>query len=150
MAQVTRSKIIRADQANYDGVDLTTQRVDATGSSVTGLVVGDHVDVLQVFGDGDQYTISTILAALNYIGSNVATLKFAPGTWVIDANITIPATLANIISGGAVFAIATGITLTFSGPVHVEYSAADGTGWYTLTGSGAISCSVGATGQPGW
>ncbi len=150
MATVQRGKITRSDQALWDGKTKTSSRVDATGGTVTGLTVSDFVDVLQVFGNGDTYTVATITAALNFIGSSNATLMWATGIWVIDSNVTIPATLANTIPAGCVFAISTGVTLTFSGPIHVEYAKNDGTGWYTLAGTGVVTCSLGASGFPGW
>ncbi len=149
MATIKRGKIIRADLANWDGKTKTATRPDATGGTVTGLTVGDYVDVLQVFGNGTTYTVATIAAALNFIGTSLnATLLWSSGTWVIDSNVTIPANLANHISGGCVFAISNGITLTFSGPVHVEFSTSTGTGWYS--GTGTVSCTLGASGFPGW
>lgn len=148
MATVQRGKITRDDQALWDGKTKTSSRVDATGGTVTGLTVGDFVDVLQVFGDGTTYTVATIAAALNFIGTSNATLLWATGTWVIDSNVTIPVTLANHIPAGCVFAISNGVTLTFSGPVNVEYAKNDGTGWYT--GTGVVVCSLGASGFPGW
>jgi len=151
MATVTRGKIQRADQAHWDGVTKAVTRVDATGGTVTGLTVDDQVDVLQVFGSGTTRTVATITAALNFVGtSNNMTLLWSSGTWVIDSNVTIPANLANHISGGCVFAISTGVTLTFSGPINVEYGKNDGTGWYTLAGTGVVTCSLGASGFPGW
>ena len=151
MATIKRGKILRADNALWDGKTKTATREDATGGTITGLTVGDFVDVLQVFGDGDTYTVATIASALNFIGaSNNMTLRWSSGTWVIDSNVTIPANLANHITGGCVFAISTGVTLTFSGPVHVDFSTSTGTGWYTLAGTGAVSCTLGASGFPGW
>ena len=151
MATVTRGKINRADQAHWDGVTKTVSRVDATGGTVTELVVDDFVDVLQVFGSGTSRSVTTINDMLNHVGtSNNMTLLFSTGTWTIDSNVTIPANLASHIPAGCVFAIATGVTLTFSGPIHVEYGKNDGTGWYTLTGTGVVTCSLGASGFPGW
>ncbi len=155
MATIKRAKINRADQAHWDGKTKTVSRIDATGGTVTEQVVDDHVDVLQVYGDGSVYTVATIASALNFIGSSNATLLWAAGTWVIDSNVTIPATLANHIPAGCVFAVANGVTLTFSGPINVEFStqtSGDGTstGWYTLTGTGVVTCSLGASGFPGW
>ncbi len=147
MTTVTRAKVIRDDLALFDGKNRTYQRPDATGGTKTGLRINDFVDVLQVFGDGSSRTRGTISNAVSNIGSSVASLRFAPGTWTIDADLTVPATLAALVSAGCVFDIASGVTLTFAGPVHVEYSAADGTGWYT--GDGSIVCSQGATGIPG-
>ena len=148
MATIVRGKILRADQANWDGKTKTASRQDASGGTVTGLTVGDYVDILTVFGNGNTYTVATISAALNFIGASNVTLLWATGTWVIDANVTIPVTLANHIPAGCVFAISNGITLTFSGPINVEYAKNDGTGWYT--GTGVVICSLGASGFPGW
>ena len=148
MATVQRGFITRDDVANWDGKTKTSSRVDATGGTVTGLTVGDFVDVLQVFGDGTVYTVATINAMLNFIGASNATLLWATGTWVIDANVTIPITLANQIPAGCVFDISTGKTLTFSGPINVEYAKNDGLGWYI--GLGTVTCSLGASGFPGW
>jgi len=151
MGAIVRAKISRADLANWDGKTKTVSRVDATGGTVTELTVGDFVDVLQVFGSGTNRTVATINAALVFIGTTVnVTLLFSSGTWTIDSNVTIPANLANHIAGGCDFAISNGITLTFSGPIHVEFSTSTGTGWYTLTGTGKVQCSLGASGFPGW
>ena len=151
MASITRGKILRADVALWDGKTKTASRVDATGGSVEGLTVGDYVDVLQVFGDGQTRNVSTITAALNFIGTGTnSTLLWSSGTWTIDSDVTIPANLANWITGGCVFSISTGVTLTFSGPVHVEFSTSTGTGWYILAGTGTVVCSLGASGFPGW
>ncbi len=148
MATVQRGKLTRSDQALWDGKTKTASRVDATGGTVVGLTIGDFVDVLQVFGNGTTYTVATITAMLNFIGANNATVLWATGTWVIDANVTIPATLANQIPSGCIFDIDNTVTLTFSGPVNVEYGKNDGTGWYT--GDGVVVCSLGASGFPGW
>ena len=149
MAVIKRGKIIRADLALWDGATKTYSRPDATGSTVTGVTVGDFVDVLQVFGDGTSYTDATIVSALNAIGtSNNMTLLWSAGTWTINDSHTVPANVANHIAGGCVFSILSGKTMTFSGPVHVEFSTSTGTGWYT--GDGVVSCTLGASGFPGW
>ena len=148
MTTITRSKIIRDDLALYDGKTSTFSRLDATGGTKTGLRVRDDVDVLQVYGSGTNRTRATIAQAVQSIGSSVATLVFSPGTWSIDASLTIPANQPCVIKGGCVFDIDSGATLTFAGPVYVEYSASDGTGWYY--GDGSVSCSQGAAGFPGW
>ena len=150
MAKIQRGLITRDDAAHWDGVTRTSSRVDATGGTVTGLNFGDSVDILQVFGSGTSRSVATINTAIGRLGGANATFLFSTGTWTIDADLTIPANVANHISGGCVFAISNGKTLTFSGPVHVEYGKNDGTGWYVLTGTGAISCSLGASGFPGW
>jgi hypothetical protein len=148
MTTITRARLIRGDLALWDGQSKTKARVDATGGTITGLTVNDFIDVLQVFGDGENFTRATIANAVTRIGSNVCTLLFATGVWVIDDDLTVPSTMAVYVPGGCVFAISSGKTLTLAGPVHVEYAASDGTGWYS--GSGSIACSQGATGWPGW
>ena len=148
MTTVTRAKIGRGDVALFDGANRTFNRLDATGGTTTQLRLGDRVDVLQVFGAGTSRTRATLANAINNIGSAVCTLQIAGGTWTIDDNLTVPATMAVVIPAGCVLAISAGKTLTFSGPVHVDYSASNGTGWYS--GSGTIVCSQGASGFPGW
>jgi hypothetical protein len=149
MSTVQRGKIIRSDQAKWDGKTKTSSRVDATGGTVTGLTVDDYVDVLQVFGSGTTYTDATITAALNHVGTaNNMTLLWSSGTWTLNESHTIPANLASHVTGGCVFSILSGKTLTFSGPVHVDFSTSTGTGWYT--GDGVVSCTLGASGFPGW
>lgn len=151
MSTIQRSKITRADLALWNGSTKSVSRIAASGDTVTSLTVGDYVDLLQVFGDGTERTLATINTALAAVGTtNNMTLLWSTGTWAITSSVTIPANLSNQIPAGCVFAIANGATLTFSGPVHVEFSTSTGTGWYTLTGSGAISCSLGASGFPGW
>jgi len=143
---IIRATATRNDFAYWDGVTKRVSRFDETGGKVSALTVGDYADVLQIFGAGDAYTVATITAALNFIGSNNVTLLWSTGIWLIDSNVTIPANFSNHISAGCVFAISTGITLTFSGPVKVEYAINDGTGWYT----GNVICSLGVIGFPGW
>ena len=133
MASITRGKVLRGDLALYDGKTKTSSRPDATGGTTSGLVVDNRVDVLQKFGAGSTQTDATITAAITYIGSSTATLVFAPGTWTIDASVTIPATMPCIIPAGCVFDVAASKTLTFSGDVHVEYPASWTTGSGTVT-----------------
>ena len=144
MGTVTRGKVQRGDQAQWDGKTATVTRVDATGGTITGYVVDDHVDVLHVFGGGATLTVGTINAALQFVGATVkANLLFGPGTWVIDSDVTIPANLSNRIAAGCVFAVSTGKTLTFSGPVYVEHNT-----WFS--GAGTVSHTLGAQGFPGY
>ena len=144
MGSVVRGLLLRRDMAIYDGKVSSVSRVDATGGTISGLPVNDFVDVLQVFGSGTAFTIGTIDAALRYIGTtNKVCLLFGPGTWVIDADITIPANLSNHIAAGCVFAVSSGKTLTFSGPVYVEHDT-----WFS--GSGTVNHTLGAQGFPGY
>lgn len=120
MATITRAGLQRGDIAHWDGLTKTTSRSDATGGSVTGLTIGESVDVLQVYGFGTDRTRTTIANALARIASSSVTLIFATGTWTIDSSLTIPANFSCIVPAGCVFDVSSGQTLTFSGPVFRE------------------------------
>lgn len=115
---ITRGKVIRADLAQWDGATATHSRIDATGGTVTGLAIGNEVDVLQVYGSGTSRTRGTIADAVQRIGSSrKVTLSLAPGTWTIDANLTIPSNFALYVPRGCLLTTSTGVTLTINGPV---------------------------------
>jgi len=143
MGSIVRGKILRDDVALWDGKNATSTRVDATSGTITGLQLNDFVDLLQVFGSGTAKTIGTIDSALSFIGSASCCLMFAPGTWVIDSSITIPATMSAHVAAGCVFAVSSGKVLTFSGPVYVENPT-----WFS--GDGSVSHTLGAQGFPGY
>lgn len=133
---IRRGKVIRGDLALWDGIASSSTRPDASGGTVSGLPVGMEVDVLQVYGAGSNRTRSTLAAALQSIGSAVATLAFSPGTWTIDASITIPSNFTCRIARGCVFNVSSGQTLTFSGPIQREsetWTNGSGTVTYTAT-----------------
>src|SRR5690606_28721583 len=136
MATVVRGKLLRADQANWDGVTKTASRIDATGGTLTGLTIGEEVDVLLVYGGGSSRTRASIDAALSNIGtSRNVSLMFSVGTWTIDADLTIPANFVSRIPAGCVFSVASGVTLTFSGDVIVEQPST----WTTGSGTVVVS-----------
>ncbi|HEB29143.1 MAG TPA: hypothetical protein ENI05_15565 [Porticoccus sp.] len=120
MGNIQRGLITRDDIAWWDGITRTSSRVDATGGTVTGLNLGDAVDILQVFGDGSDRIKATIDAAISRGGSTNLTLLFSPGTWTIDDDLTIASNFSCYIFAGAVFNVSAGKTLTFSGPVLRE------------------------------
>ena len=133
---ITRGRIVRADLAQWDGRTETYSRIDATGGTVTGLAIGNEVDVLQVFGSGSSRTRGTIADSVQQIGSSRnVTLVFAPGTWTITSSLTIPSNLTCHIPAGCIFSVDSGVTLTFSGDVHVE----DPEGWYSGSGTVVVS-----------
>ena len=144
MGGIVRGKILRDDQALWDGKVSSVTRIDATGGTISGKPINDFVDILTIFGAGSFKTVGTINAATAYIGSsNNVCLLFGRGTWTIDADITIPANLSNRIAAGCVFAVSSGKTLTFSGPVYVEHDT-----WFS--GDGTVSHTLGAQGFPGY
>jgi hypothetical protein len=136
MGSITRGKALRGDMALYDGKTKTATRPDASGGTTSGLVVDNTVDVLQKFGNGTTQTDAAIAAAVAHIGSSAATLVFAPGTWTISANVTIPANMTCIVPAGCIFSPDTSKTITFSGLVKVEYP----TSW--TSGAGTVTVSV--------
>jgi hypothetical protein len=145
MGSIIRGLVARLDLALWDGVTKTVTRADATGGNVTGLTIGEYVDVLQVFGGGTERTNVTIANAIGFIGTSAkCKLLFATGNWAIDSSLTIPANFANHVPAGCVFVVASTKTLAFSGPVHVEHST-----WFSGA-EGCVVTSKGASGFPGY
>ena len=139
MATVTRGRILRGDQANWDGKTATATRPDATGGTITGLAIGNEVDVLQVYGSGTSRSRGTILNAIQQIGSTTVALVFAPGTWTIDDDVTIASNFTCKIPRGVLFEISSGKTLTFSGPVYADSSTfTSGAGSYVLSANSIV------------
>lgn len=136
MGVIRRGRLTRADVANWDGLTATHSRVDATGGTVTGLALGNEVDVLQVYGGGTNRTRASIVNAKNAISAAAVTVTFAPGSWVIDDDLTIPSNFTSHIPRGCVFAVSAGKTLTFSGPIQREsdtWTSGAGTVSYTAS-----------------
>lgn len=115
MADIQRGKIIRGDIALWDGSTKTASRPDATGGTITGLTLGDYVDVLQIFGGGTARTLSTVSDAINRLSGANVTLLFSTGTWAITDNLTIPSNFVCHIAAGCIFDITSAKTLAFSG-----------------------------------
>lgn len=136
MATVVRGRVIRGDLAQYDGQTTSASRTDATGGTITGLAIGNEVDVLQVYGAGSSRTRGTIANAVQMIGSRNVSLIFAPGTWAVDASLTIPSNFSAQIPAGCIFEVASGQTLTFAGQMWIESP----TTW--TSGSGTVVVSV--------
>lgn len=128
MTSVIKDKIIRSDLVHWDGLSSTYTKKDSTGGTITGLKLGVEVDVLQVYGGGTNYTKSTIQKAVDAIGSNGVTLVFQPGTWTIDADLTIGSNFVSRVPAGCTFSVSSGKTLTFSGPVIHDAQT-----WYSGT-----------------
>ena len=148
MTTIIKGKIMRPDLTVWDGLEKTTTRKDSTGGTITGLKVGTEVDVLQAYGGGTNYTKSTIQKAIDAIGStNSTTLVFNPGTWTIDANITIGSNFTCRVPAGCIFSVSSGVTLTFSGPViHDAQTWTSGSGTVTENGVRYFSGNLDLTG----
>lgn len=136
MTSIVRGKINRGDMAFWDGKNATSSRVDATGGSVSGLAINDFVDLLQVFGAGTARTSGTCGTAIGFVGSVTCCFRFAPGAWVFTSNITFPSTVTCYVAAGATIEPATGVTVTFSGPVIHEATTWTG-------GLGTVTTSIG-------
>lgn len=129
---IVKGKGLREDFLHYDGITATGSRKDSTGGFYQGVRVGDEVDILMVYGSGTEKNNQAIQNAVTAIGSRKATIKFSPGTWDIDASVTVPANISARIPAGLTFDIDSGITLTFSGPVYSDSEN-------IKTGSGTLS-----------
>lgn len=153
MTTVTKGRIVRADQYVYDGNEESVSRRDSTGGTIISLPVGDMVDVLGAYGNVDSYSRQTIEKCTTAIGTKSRTLVFRPGTWSIDANLTIASNFTCLVLAGAVFSVSSGATLTFSGPVirHAQ-TWTSGSGTVTESGtryfSGTLDFSGTWTGSP--
>ena len=120
MGAIVRGKINRGDLALFDGKNSTSSRATAAGGTVSGLVLNDFVDLLQVFGGGTAKTSGTVNTAVGFVGTSTCTFMFGPGAWNFTADVTIPSTVTCYIAAGAVITPAGGVTVTFNGPVIRE------------------------------
>lgn len=118
------------DVGNYfTGTNLETVTTEI-GQRITG-----QVSILEKGGDpiGGASSNSAITAAQGA----AQTIIFTPGTWLVDANITI--TSNAVFMRGAKLSIATGVTVTFSGGVEAGL-------WqiFSWAGTGAVTISPGS------
>src|SRR3990172_2617183 len=71
----------------WDGVTRTFERQTSTGGVLELNKIYSVVDVLEVYGDGTDYSDTAINAALARIGTTTKVgLLLQPGTWTISAN----------------------------------------------------------------
>lgn len=94
---------------------------------------------------GDPRYGTTLQDAVTGIGSIQASLRIPPGTWNINSNFTIPANITLKPERGAIFNIATGVTLTVNGLEAGQFQifSCTGTG-QVIFGSTAINAVQGA------
>lgn len=136
---VRKGLIIRPDIAWWDGKQSTASRLDSTGGTIVALKIGTEVDILQVYGNGTDYTRQTIQNATTNIGSDNVTLLFTPGTWTIDDDLTIGSNFVCRIPSGVIFNVASGKTLTFSGAtIRDNNTWTSGSGTVTESGTNYI------------
>ena len=138
---VTKGLALRGDLDQYDGT-LAGSRTDSTGGTLTGLKIGNAVDILQVFGAGlvanrTQATVNAAVTALT--GTNIA-FVLAPGSWTFDDDLTIAANFTVILPAGCTLEPASGKTLTLAGIVvreHTTYTG--GAGTVTISGTDTLA-----------
>lgn len=131
-----KSLIGNKDVSWWDGITRTFTRQTSTGGTLTLNKLGHQVDVLEAFGDGENYTTATIVKAINEIGStNKVTLVFQPGTWIVSSAITFTANIEVYCPNGAVFTKSGTGTVTFNGPFSAgAYQVFSGFGAGDVTG----------------
>ena len=140
---VTKGRAVRSDLKLYDGLSETVSRKDSTGGTIVSLPINDFVDVLGAYGDIDAYNRRTIVRCTIALGSKSRTLVFRPGTWEIDDNLTIDSNFTCRVMAGAVFDVASGKTLTFSGPVIRDSNTwTSGSGTVTESGTRIFSGAI--------
>lgn len=130
MPELVKGKILREDIQLYDGNGLDADRLDSAGGLFTGRKVGNRIDVLSVFGNGTDFDTSTLSKAVRSVGSTEVTFELAPGTWLVEADLSSASNITWWLVSGAVFSISSGVTLTANGPVFAEgetFKSGDGT-----------------------
>src|SRR5574343_627145 len=125
-------KLGREDLSSYDGKSTTYTRNTTTRGKLTLHKIGKNVDVLQVYGDYDQYNSATLNSAISAVGGNNVCLEIDTGDWDITENVTFQATAIPKIYPGAKLKIATGVTVTMPMP-QVECIH-----WIELSGTGKV------------
>jgi hypothetical protein len=66
---IKKGLILREDCYLYDGRSKTATRQDSSGGYASGLRIGEDVDVLTVYGNGQNRTIESIKNAVRAIGT---------------------------------------------------------------------------------
>lgn len=133
-ATITKGLVGEQDISHYDGVNSTFTRSSSTGATLTLNRVGGEVDALMAYGGGVHYNSTTINSALTAIGTtDRVSLCLRPGTWTMNANITITSNIVlKILPGASV--VTTGYTLTNQG-IIIHGGIISGSGTFTNSGS---------------
>lgn len=147
METVTKGLIGEQDVNHYDGINGTFSRKTSTGGTFTLSQIGTEVDVLMAYGNGSDYTDSSIQSAISTIGTTrKAVLVLRSGAWTIGNNLSLPSNLSFRIVPGATVTVSSGKTLTLAsakqidiGPYYVDVFA--GTGNVTITGGNTYTAS---------
>jgi uncharacterized MnhB-related membrane protein len=140
--QITKG-LIGKDDVNYNTSELypteTFTRLAQNGLSTLRKfpdVYKTHYAIINAcYWNSAAKNDTTLTQALSYIGSNTRTLYLESGTWSIENDLIIPANVELLIGKGAVVTVASGKTLTISGPVSAgpfQWIYGDGTTTITL------------------
>ena len=126
MTTLVRARMGREDASWWDGKTRTFTRTDSTGGSQSLTRWGDEVDVEQVYG--------TLERAVAEVGSNQASLRLAPKTWVVSSSLTIPGNITLSMPRGALLSPETGVTVTLNGTLDAGL-------YQVFTGAGTVTSS---------
>ena len=119
------------DIKHWDGVTRNFTRTTSTGGTLTQNKVGHMVDVLEAYGDGENYTLAAITAATGAIGSSNVTMMLQTGTWTITDDLTIVQNIRLWTEKGVTIDVSAGKTLTLNCTLPTSKSI-------TFSGSGTV------------
>jgi hypothetical protein len=96
---------------------------------------------------GDPNYGATLQSAVTAIGNNQALLRIPAGTWIVGANLTIPANITLRPERGAILNVTTGVTLTINGGLKAGLYQI-----FSCTGTGRVVFGAGAVKEiyPEW
>ncbi len=146
---IEKSPIGEQDLNRWAGTSSETfTRETSAGYDITMRKIGATVDVVMSYGGGVNFDRAAIAAALTAIGAtNKVGLVLRPGTWTIDADLTITSNITLMPAPGCKFTVAAGKTATIQGPVMAgPYQ------WIYGTGTGKVIFGTGSTREayPEW
>lgn len=108
---------------------------DEDVKTVTTIIKTVRTGYVDAASYGTAYNSTTINAAITAIGSAQSALLLAPGSWIMNDDITVPANVSLEFTDGAIITT-TGYTLAVSGPITAgRYKIFTGTGTVTCTGT---------------
>jgi len=115
-----------------NSADVTQLTIDEVSYRHNEFLSSTFVDPRE-YGDG-SLTDDTISTAITGLAGANRTMLIASGTWVIDADLTIPENIELFVMEGANFSVSTTKTLTINGPMRAPISQI-----FTESGTAAIA-----------
>lgn len=116
----------------YDADDVLQDTLTDQTYYVSGFPNGSFVSLTDY--NGGALEAATWNAAISDIGSDEVTLLVTQGTWVIDANVTVPKNIDLFFVGGALLSISTSYTFTINSSIRSGFHKI-----FTLNGTGIVS-----------